>query len=307
MNQNIIKELFPERKEGNIIPACRDRLFKQLFANSNHIENLEYFISIVLNIHYEEIKGKVSLLYGELPVLNYKSKLYVVDIVSELINSNRNTSKINLEVNLDKDKTLEKSGLYASMIYSNGLKVGDNYKKVPSFLQVSLDYYDINTKNPRIVKRLFLKDETGEIIYNKFELRHINIAKAKKVWYDDSISEQEENIDLIRLCALLGITKILDFKKCLEEIEMDENIKKNIIKTVEDYNKDDNSWLELDEERDNLMMYNAGITAAEERGIEQGTKNSLLKIAKKMLIKKAPISEILDLTGLSKEEIKSLM
>ena len=287
MNQNIIKELFPERKKGNIIPACRDRLFKQLFANSNHIENLEYFISIVLNIPYEEIKGKVSLLYGELP--------------------NRNTSKINLEVNLDKDKTLEKSGLYASMIYSNGLKVGDNYKKVPSFLQVSLDYYDINTKNPRIVKRLFLKDETGEIIYNKFELRHINIAKAKKVWYDDSISEQEENIDLIRLCALLGITKILDFKKCLEEIEMDENIKKNIIKTVEDYNKDDNSWLELDEERDNLMMYNAGITAAEERGIEQGTKNSLLKIAKKMLIKKAPISEILDLTGLSKEEIKSLM
>ena len=49
-----------------------------------------------------------------------------------------------------------------------------------------------------------------------------------------------------------------------------------------------------------------GIEQGLKRGIEQGGKNKQLEIAKKMKAKNIPTDEIIEITGLTKEEIEKL-
>ena len=46
--------------------------------------------------------------------------------------------------------------------------------------------------------------------------------------------------------------------------------------------------------------------AARDEGLSEGKKETTLKIAKKMKAKNMPIEEIMELTGLSKEEIEKI-
>lgn len=50
--------------------------------------------------------------------------------------------------------------------------------------------------------------------------------------------------------------------------------------------------------------YNTAIYVAKEEGKEEGEKKKQIEIAKKMLSKKMPIEEIIEITGLSKNDIE---
>lgn len=54
------------------------------------------------------------------------------------------------------------------------------------------------------------------------------------------------------------------------------------------------------------MDYNSGIGHARREGIEKGIKENKLEVAKKMKEKKIDIDTIIEITGLSKEEIEKL-
>ncbi len=88
----------------------------------------------------------------------------------------------------------------------------------------------------------------------------------------------------------MGENKSVDkAKKVLEEISQDER---------ERY---------LAELRQKYIMDQKAIAdGGYDKGLEQGEKNTKLEIAKKMKHKKISVEEIIDITGLSKEEIEKL-
>ena len=55
------------------------------------------------------------------------------------------------------------------------------------------------------------------------------------------------------------------------------------------------------------MDYNTNMKLFREEGIAEGEKKKQLAIAKKMLAKKIPINEIIEITELTKEEIEKLL
>ena len=57
---------------------------------------------------------------------------------------------------------------------------------------------------------------------------------------------------------------------------------------------------------DEKALYNTGIREGKELGREEGTKETKRKIAKKLISKNMKTEEIMELTGLTKEEIKEL-
>ena len=91
-----------------------------------------------------------------------------------------------------------------------------------------------------------------------------------------------------------------DFDKCLKEIAMREEVKKNIAEASEEYSLSEYEWGLLDEEKDKRARYNAGITYARKEGIEQ----EKITIARNMLKEELSIDIIEKATGLSKEQIE---
>ena len=62
----------------------------------------------------------------------------------------------------------------------------------------------------------------------------------------------------------------------------------------------------MSHEEDERKIYNSRMYEAKQSGIEEGSINKSIEIAKKMLEEKIPIETIMKITTLSKEEIEKL-
>ena len=130
------------------------------------------------------------------------------------------------------------------------------------------------------------------------------MEKLKKIWYDKNELEIEKNKYLLMLDM-----EIKDIKKLPKDKVVREYMEK-----IEKLNNDPMfiNWItkEKDEQMiKNTQLYNAtqeGINIGISQGINQGMKQEKIEIAKSMLKKNMVIEDIIDITGLSKEEIKKL-
>ena len=219
---------------------------------------------------------------------------------------NHKRSVINIEVNL-KDTTVIRNVGYETKIYSNEIEAGEDYdEKMPQVIQICFDYFEVNKFNNNIKKTFLLKDETGFVLDPNLEIRHINIEQAGKLWYSKDVNRTGESNALVLLSALFTLKYVKDLKECLEGLPMEENTKKYIEETSIEYSKDDKSWLLVDEEREKLKLQKTELSIARRKGLEEGQKSEKISITKNMLAKGMSIDDIIELTGLSKEELDKI-
>ena len=328
-------------KRKEIIPIGYDRVFKKVFGDNEAIERVEAFISIYLNIPIEELKGNIIILNEEQRVASQKSKRSTLDILAE-IKANDSKKKINIELNYF-HKNIRRNIIYVCNIASSSIKNKEAYEKIPKILQINFDKYEIDEKNPRIVKRYYLKNEINNILDDVLEIDHVNIVKCYKAWYNHCIErESKQDQEIIKLGALLYIRNMEELEKCLEGIEMEENIKDEIMEAVDRYIDDEYERLFYDAEEDRRMIENdekiiarreghaeghaeglaeglaegrvegraegkaEGLTEGRSIGFKEGKHKEQLLIAKNLLKKKYPIKEIMEITNLSKKELEKL-
>ncbi len=79
-----------------------------------------------------------------------------------------------------------------------------------------------------------------------------------------------------------------------------------MVKKVEELTQDEDFLMYYDLEEKHKHEKQSSYELGVERGMEQGSKQEKIEIARKMINKNKEISEIIEFTGLSKEEIESL-
>lgn len=302
----MIKKLPP----GKIVPLTNDLLLKKVFGDIDGIKRLEGFISSYFNVPYEEVKGNVRIIESGKRNKRINDKRQEVDVIAEveLINE---TFRLNIEMNLRKGTTLYRNFMYVTN-FIGGISNKEDYSQMKPVHQISFDAYDINPKNPRIIKKCYIKDETNTIIHKLIEIDHIDIERCKKIWYDKNIEkEKKEDRNLILLGALVTIENEEDFKKCLEEIEMEKEIKEDIVNTVEEYSDDEDILrMYYDREKDREAIIRGDISLAKKEGREEGRKEGAkqksIEIARNLLKETNDIDFIVRVTNLTKEEINSI-
>lgn len=311
---------------GKIIPLTNDLLCKKVFGDIDGIRRLEGFISTYFNVPYEEVKGNVKILESEKRNKRINDKRQSVDIIAEIELINKKF-RLNIEMNLKKGTTLYRNFMYVTN-FIGGISNKEDYSKIIPVHQISFDNYDVNPDNPRVIKRCFIKDETNTIIHNLIEIDHINIERCKEIWYNRDIKkEMRADRELILLGALVTIDDIEEFKRCLEEIDMEKEIKEEIIDTVEEYSDDDDILrMYYDREKDQEAIRRGDLALAKqeareeglkegraegraegrEEGREEGSKQKTIEIAKNLLKMNISIDDISKATELSIDEINKL-
>ena len=85
---------------------------------------------------------------------------------------------------------------------------------------------------------------------------------------------------------------------------------KKAVEKIEELSEDEEiqriAYLREKAIREENAIYERGIEKGIEKGLDEGSKKEKEKIAKKMKDKKIDIKEIIEITGLSKEEIEKL-
>ena len=274
--------------------TCKyDKAFKEIMMKEENFEILKKVLESILEVTIE----KIELQPLHIPTGNIHLKGKEVDLLVVT-----NQGKIEVEVNTYyNDYVRVRNFSYITNIYNNQVTVGDKYSEDTNVIQINLNYGIPDTKYRRIYK---VRDEEGKEYIKNFYIYEINMEKLKKIWYDKNELEIEKNKYLLMLDM-----EIKDIKKLPKD-----KVVKEYMEKIEKLNNDPMfiNWItkEKDEQMiKNTQLYNAtqqGINIGINQGINQGIKQEKIEIAKSMLKKNMDIEDIIDITGLSKEEIKKL-
>ena len=282
---------YPIVVSDNIIPLIYDREFKS-FANIYSKELVDFIIDLCeLNIecnNYNLINNEITTFYED-------DKLMVTDLVYKL---NDNTF-LNIELNTSKSKYLMyKNLLYIYKIILNEQNKGKKYKDV-TVIQVNFDLYSFkNMDKVKNVIKVMNKDNLKEYL-NTFTIYHFELDKA----WNNEYNVSEEGIRFLRMLSSRS-------KRLNKYLAGDNLFLKKVAKFMGDYSNNSNNLLyydkkELDDyikESEIEESYNDGLS----QGLSQGENKKAISIAKKLLAKGTSVSEVSEITGISKEKIENL-
>ena len=306
MNDNLKNIIMEKSKELNInIDIKNDGIFKYIFESKIGIKYMCLIISELFNIKYKDLIKTIELVNTELPRSRVDKRSSICDIVYKYKN---NIFIIEMN-NTYTDYILHKNHFYLfykQVVNSyNNNKYGKNYN---TYL-IDIDNYDILKE----LNRVSYIEKTKFIYEEKLIIDYKNITIYK------NIKNIHINLDYLKIKEYNYNTLTNIERSCLIFIEIDEELlnKNKRVREVINMFK----WLILGNERLLFKHMNKGIDEIEEvrkhnlwlgrerglqEGIEKGTKEEKLSIAKAMKEKNFSIKEISEITKLSEDDIFNL-
>ena len=283
------------------VDVTNDIAFRKIFGNENRKEILISFLNAVLLLENNNKIVSVDILDPyQLPAIK-GGKVTIVDIKAK----DQNQKSYIVEMQVAEPDCFDKRVLfYASKSYTGQIERGDEYKKLnPTFFIGILDF-EISKNSNYLNRHKIVDIETGENIIKDIEFNFIELPKFNK-------SENQ-------------LTSIIDqwvyFIKNAENLAIiPDNITDEALKTAyEDANKHNWTKAELDaydyglmREQDEKGVVELQLKKATEQGEKkgkiEGKIEEQIKFVKNADTMGLSIENIVNLTGLSKEEIENIL
>ena len=303
----ILKQRTYKPYSSKEISLRRDEIFRIVLGTNYRSEYLKDFLEGILHKTIINI-----IIKNDVPLdkLHQDNKLMRLDILVDVVDENGKKEKINVEMqNRNEYNIKERSYAYAGGIVYNSLHVKEDYIEIPRTVVIWIlgfnlfedgDYHEIAR-----VKRDYNNEELSE----KIEYHYIQLPKFLEQVTE--IKSKEEQ-------WLAYISNSLNKKELEELFKMNRSIEEinkivDIVMTDSDVMDALNDRI-LAQNLENLKMARAreqgiekGIEKGIEQGMEQGEKSEKIKIAKKLLENNSSIEYVMEITGLTEEEVKQLV
>jgi len=280
--------------KGFEVTLKNDYLFKRLLGAEENKDILQDLLEVILDIPHKDIE-EIELLDKELKKDQLEDKTGILDVKVRL----KNKTIINIEIQaLWDDSFINRTLFYWAKIYIEEFKQGEDYSSLNKCITINIvgKGFKINNK---IHSRYCLKDiETDEILTDILEIHFLNLEKARELkniddplvrWllFIDSNSKEERAM----LATNSPVLKILNEKiDVLTLSPTEKKLYESRMKLKSDIVSISNS------------QFNKGL----EKGIEKGIKEGNIKTARRMKKARCEVSFIMEMTGLTQEEIEKL-
>lgn len=270
-----------------------DLAFKKIFGVE---ENKDLLISLINSIVTKEDQVKeVTLLNPYNPKSFLNDKLSVLDIKAK----GESGKMFNIEIQVTDEANYDKRALYYwAKLYVGQLKEGSRYSELNKTIGIHILNFTGITNIDKYHNIFRLKeDETGLKYFEDIELHTIELNKFAdniKEELSDIVKKVKNALDI--WVAFLTRNDLLNKDKLPKELNSKEL--KKALNVLEVINLSDEEREEYENRLNWLRIEASAVKKMEEKTIE--------KIAKKMLIKKRPIEEIMEFTELSLKEIQRL-
>ncbi len=278
-----------QNKKIKRYPQKMDIIFQAIFGEVGSENITKDFLEKILKRKIEKISlDKNPILRRELK----DDKLGVLDIITELDGK----EKCNIEMQLiDKNNIIERMLYYWSKMYTRQIKAGDDYNKLEKTIVILIADFNIKGLEEVEYHSTWKIIETNSvkklILTDKFELDIIELLKIKG-------RENEKD----QLLDWLIFLENPESERVTRKMEENENLKEAVEKL--DRISEDEKMQRIIELREKAIRDEHAIYA---KGVDDGIEKGIMKIAKSMLKKGMNVSDIIEITGLTKEEIEKLI
>ena len=266
-----------------------DIIFKESFANQHNRKALEVLLEMFLGLDKGSLSGKLKVQYESyLEKSHIHEKSSRGDIVIEC-----EDMTINLEAytRFD-DNSLNKSMYYVMKIYVGYLHVGDFYQDIGKTIQINfVDKATMELGNEAITSFYLTSeyDTNVKLIPEKFCIKIVQIDKIRELGYNEN--------DLIKWLRFIAAKGYEERKIIAEGDEL-----------LMEFNEWINKYVNDEETKELLAKWSDYIAENKgyEEGIEDGSLQKAIEIAKAMLKDNVSIEVITKFTKLNIEEIEKL-
>ena len=278
-----------QNKKIKRYPPKMDIIFQAIFGEVGSENITKDFLEKILKRKIEKISlDKNPILRRELK----DDKLGVLDIITELDGK----EKCNIEMQLiDKNNIIERMLYYWSKMYTRQIKAGDDYNKLEKTIVILIADFKIKGLEEVEYHSTWKIIETNSvkklILTDKFELDIIELLKIKG-------RENEKD----QLLDWLIFLENPESERVTRKMKENENLKEAVEKL--DRISEDEKMQRIIELREKAIRDEHAIYA---KGVDDGIEKGIMKIAKSMLKKGMNVSDIIEITGLTKEEIEKLI
>ena len=298
-------------KRGEIIPLTYDFVFNEIFANEKNINILENFISNILNLNIEEVRGSLHIKPRDLELNNKSERNKQIDLLLEY-----HGDLINIELNNNSGEGIKERNLvYACSVHASQLEYGDNsYKKINKTIQINLNTKPNSTG--LLIDKYNLKNEYNKTYSDKLVIYMIDISLGVDMCYNGTSDK------LAKWCYVLTSQTEDELGKYLGDImnEKEQNqlvdemnklsSNEKVIALYSAYSREElerNTLIIEAEEKGIEKGIEQGIEKGRQEGIEQGREEEKEEMIKKLYEKGLPIKEISEIVNKSEEEVKDIV
>ena len=272
------------------IPIVYDRALKYV-AKSNE----KFIIKLAFKLlNFNEIDIDNSIIKdSELKTISYDSKKMMTDLII-MVNS---LCYINVELNnYNTNVILVRNRNYNYGIMLSMIKSGEDYEEIISN-QINLNVHSFKNITDLINKYEYVNVKNMKKLGYTGAIVHVNLDKVYEISYNKDVDDWT-----IRALKLLTSRSI----KYSYELAGDYEDLKEIVKIMEKYSQTIENLIYYDPEKEKEKLEKAMIREAEKEGISQGENQKAISIAKKLISKGTSISDVSEITGLTKDEIENL-
>ncbi len=275
-----------------------DYAFKKFFVD--HPDLLVDFLNAVF-MEYDHLTiASLEILNPQLPGESVEDKGAILDILAEDDRGNR----INIEMQAGSDgKFASRTAFYAFRLYVQGLDKGDPHSRIPPVYSVNLLDFNMfpNLDYHSCYRLLNMKDCTIDM-GAEVEFHFIELKKLQKA-IDEMVDPLETWSAFIRYSSSLteeDMAKLAAKNPALKEAGNALNV----------LSKDSLARLEYDKRVANKYFYERSLieryAEGEQKGKAEGEHQRSLEIARQMKSRGFPVTDIVEMTGLSAEEVEQL-
>ena len=298
----MLKNSKQNNEKYNILSPKLDIVFQILFGEVGSEKITKDFLNSILDEEvYEVDLNQNIVLRRELP----EDKMGIVDVLAKV----NNNEYCNIEMQMiDKKNIVKRLLYYWARQYSRQLKKNKDYKDLKRTIIILIANFKIMHINdlPFHTRWKIIEEKDRKIVLTEdFELNIIELPKINGLF---RLTQKEkklkewlyflENPESKEVSSYMkNNDSIKEAKNKLEEMSQDEKVRR----LAELREK-----AILDEKEAEYTGYCNGVEDGIKQGIEQGIEQNQKDVAKKLRDKGIDIHFIIEITGLSKEDIENL-
>ena len=285
------------------IKYLNDEVIKKALAKDNPVirKYVARLISDTTGILYEEIEGKLELLYPEVSV-NKNVVNSEVDLVFK-----EGYTYFNIEINYGRSSSLKnKNYTYALQLGLRDIKNAKEYNKGNKVVQININAFDPYGYGELVYKSRMLVEKYNIIHNDLITIYDLNLDYFEKIPYNEIERER-----LLKDLAIFVVeekevlSNLYEGDKIMEEMKQEMDHYLNPLDSILFYNKED-LQRQIEEEMTE-KGWNKGHQDGFQDGFQDGEMKSKIEIAKSLLsMGVGSMEQIATATGLSVEEIEEL-
>ena len=287
-----------KKGKNEVIPCIYERCFAYVYDQNKN--NLAHLLASILNVDVLKIKNNITKISDTNDLKNKNDKQRRMDFVYRIDNLS-----LDIELNLKPRPIKERNINYLMSLHLRKFKKGNRYEDNYRTIQININNEMID-ESEKVIEEYYFRKEDGKEYAKNIGFYVVNIPNIKKMWYN----KEDEEFEKYKYMLSFFETNVDMIRRIYEgdEVVMD------IINKQEEFSRDNEEWETFRSENELEEEYQLGIEYAKEegkkegieKGIELGKLQGIKKVVKSMLDKNMDIKNIVEITGLSEEEILSL-